>query len=371
MDSTTIWAFASVFGGLVVLIGGGELLVRGASLLAASFRISPLIVGLTVVAFGTSAPELGVSLQATLNGSADVAVGNVLGSNIINVLLILGLASLVTPLAVSSQLIRKDVPLMVLASLVLWGFSLDGNISHWDGGCLFAGLVGYLIFCIRSSRTESQVVIAEFKQELPVATGISANRLVQLGLVLAGLVLLGLGSRWLVDGAVTIATQWGVSELIIGLTIVAGGTSLPEAVTSIVASFRGERDIAIGNVVGSNLFNILCVLGLTGVFAPSGLPVSDVALSLDMPVMVAVAVVCLPIFFTGNQISRLEGAMFVFYYVAYTALLILAETRPDERDNLATVLGYLLIPLTLVTIAGSVIWSWHLHARDRKKSAKE
>ncbi|MCA9134594.1 MAG: calcium/sodium antiporter, partial [Planctomycetales bacterium] len=246
-----LWPLISIVCGLVTLVVGGELLVRGASLLAMAMRISPLVIGLTVVAFGTSAPELGVSLQAATSGAADVAIGNVLGSNICNVLMILGLAALVTPLAVSSQLIRIDVPIMILASLAFWAFAWDLQIVRWEGIVLFTSLIFYIVFCIRQSRKERSVVVEEFAHELPVPSGLTSRRWVQVALLLVGLVLLGLGSKWLVGGAVSLATQWGVSELIIGLTIVALGTSLPEVVTSVVASLRGERDIAVGNVIGS------------------------------------------------------------------------------------------------------------------------
>lgn len=349
--------------GLVALVFGGEFLVRGASLLAAAMRISPLVIGLTVVAFGTSAPELGVSLQAALSGAADVAVGNVVGSNIFNVLLILGLAALVSPLIVSSQLIRWDVPIMIAASFLFWGFSLDGRLSRIEGLLFVAGLLAYIVFCIRQSRKESRAVVEEFAQELPVPSKWTASRPAQIGLILLGLLLLGVGSKLLVSGAVDIATLLGVSELIIGLTIVAVGTSLPEVVTSVVASIRGERDIAVGNVVGSNLFNILCVLGISSAIAPSGMPVSPAALAFDIPVMVAVAVVCLPIFFTGGLISRTEGGLLLFYYVAYTTLLVMAETHPDMAGYFAFVLGYFVVPLTVLTILGSVIYSWRISTR--------
>ncbi len=351
------WPSVGIAAGLVALVVGGEFLVRGASLLARAMRISPLVIGLTVVAFGTSAPELGVSLQAALTGAADVAVGNVIGSNILNVLLILGLAALVTPLIVSSQLIRIDVPILVVVSGLMWYFSLDLNISRLEGSLLFIGLISYIVFCIRQSRKEKRVIVDEFEAELPVLNKLNSSRWLQIGFIIVGLILLGLGSKWLVSGAVTIATLWGVSELVIGLTIVAAGTSLPEVVTSVVASFRGERDIAVGNVVGSNLFNLMCVLGLSSIIAPTGIMVSETALQFDIPIMFAVAVVCLPIFFTGGVISRAEGAMLTFYYVAYTVFLITSATHPDVNSRLSVVFAYVVIPLTLLTIVYSVFAS--------------
>ena len=283
--------------GLFLLVGGGELLVHGASAMAATFRISPLVIGLTVVAFGTSAPELGVSLQAALTDNADVAVGNVIGSNIINILLILGVSALVTPLVVSSQLIRIDVPLMITASLAMWAVALDGTIARWEGVLLFTALLLYIVFCIRKSRSEEQKVVDEYAQEYSKsAVGRSAIAK-QIALIVAGLILLGWGSNWLVEGAVTVATQLGVDELLIGLTIVSIGTSLPEVVTSVVASYRGERDIAVGNVVGSNLFNIAAIIGIVCLIRPIQLAPNTISKDLPLCLIGAVLIgVC------GNQI---------------------------------------------------------------------
>jgi cation:H+ antiporter len=347
------WAGVEMAAGLTLLVIGGDLLVRGASRLAAAIRISPLVIGLTVVAFGTSAPELAVSLQAAFDGSADLAVGNVVGSCIFNVLFILGISALIVPLVVSSQLIRRDVPLMIGVSVLLLVLSADGNLNRFEGGLLFTGLVIYTGWCIRQSRKESGDVYAEFAEQWgdgkPGARGI----LLCAGLILLGLVLLGLGSRWLIAGAVAIATGLGVSRLVIGLTIVAAGTSLPEVVTSIVAAVRGERDIAVGNVVGSNIFNILCVLGLTSLLAPGGVAVSDTAIYFDIPVMIAVVVACLPIFFTGNVIARWEGGLFFMYYLAYTSYLVL-DARGSElnRHLTAMTIGF-AVPLTAITLAAT------------------
>jgi cation:H+ antiporter len=318
-------------------------------------RISPLVIGLTVVAFGTSAPELAVSLQSSLAGNADIALGNVVGSNIFNVLFILGISALIVPLVVSSQLIRRDVPLMILASILVLVLGWDGRTGRLDGLLLFGGLLAYTYWCIRQSRRESGEVQLEFAQATPRPARGVAGTLVQVGWIVGGLVLLGLGSRWLVGGAVTVAEFLGVSRLIIGLTIVAAGTSLPEVVTSIVAACRGERDIAVGNVVGSNLFNILCVLGLSSVIAPQGVAVSPVALRFDIPVMIAVAVACLPIFFTGNRISRWEGGLFFGYYVAYTSYLVLAATHAAITRTLGIIMIGFVVPLTGVTLAIGVI----------------
>lgn len=353
-----VWVGFQLLVGLVCLVAGGELLVRGASALASAMRISPLVIGLTVVAFGTSAPELGVSLQAAFADAADLAIGNVVGSNILNVLLILGLAALITPLTIASQLIRLDVPLMIGASLLLWGFGMDGRIARWEGGLLFACLVTYVVISVRQSRRESREVVEEFAKEIPKAPSSGLAVLGQIGLIVVGLLLLALGSKSLVTGAISIAQYLGASELLIGLTIVSMGTSLPEIVTSVLAGLRGERDIAVGNVVGSNIFNILCVLGLCGTVAPSGVPVSGTALAFDIPIMVAVAVICLPIFITGQLVARWEGGLFLSYYVIYTAILITVERRPNLLDNLTAFLGIILLPVTLITILLSLWNSW-------------
>lgn len=328
--------------GLVLLVGGAELLVKGASRIAAGFGISPLIIGLTVVAFGTSAPEAAISVSSALKGEPDIAVGNVLGSNIFNVLFILGVSALISPLLVSKQLVRIDVPVMVAVSFLAFAFSIDGNISFGEGAVLFCGVLAYVAILIR---------IGSRSGEAGETIEKSKHWAVDAGLVVVGLVLLILGSRWLVQSAVTIAEAMGVSELVIGLTIVAAGTSLPEVATSIIATIRGQRDIAVGNVVGSNIFNILAVLGLTALVAPGGLPVSEAAINFDYPVMLAVAVACLPIFFVGYSIARWEGALFLGYYVAYTLYLILAATEHDALPEYSTAMMYFVVPLTIITLA--------------------
>ena len=319
--------------------------------LAVAVRISPLVIGLTVVAFGTSAPELAVSVQAALAGTGDLALGNVVGSNIFNVLFILGISAMIVPLVVSSQLIRRDVPLMIGVSVLLLLVGRDGNIQRLEGLLLFSGIVAYTWWCIRQSRGENSGIQAEFAREWPPGMANPRAIAVCIVMIVAGLAFLGCGSSWLIGGATSIAERLGVSELVIGLTIVAAGTSLPEVVTSIVAACRGERDIAVGNVVGSNLFNILCVLGLSSLIAPSGLDVSSAALRFDIPVMIAVAVACLPIFFTGRLIARWEGSLFFFYYLAYTAYLVLDATGNDYSRTLRDVMLVFVIPLTGITLA--------------------
>ena len=342
--------------GLVILVFGAELLVRGASALAASIGISPLVVGLTVVAFGTSSPELAVSVLAAWHGQAGIALGNVVGSNICNVLLILGLSAAVAPLIVARQVVRLEVPIMIGTSLLLILFALDGAIGRWEGALLFAGVIGYTVWTIRRSRRDLRDQAEPADAETPRAT--SRGR--QLVDIVGGLILLGIGSKLLVDGAVTIARYLGVSDLVIGLTIIAVGTSLPELATSVLASWRGQRDIAVGNVVGSNIFNILAVLGLSTLVAPGGLPVPPVALTFDLPIMLAVAVACLPIFMAGHRINRWEGLLFLGYYGVYVLFLVLTAIDHDSRMLLGQAMLWFVLPLTVLTLAIS-LWR-HRHS---------
>jgi cation:H+ antiporter len=348
MDLGTL---AGLVAGVVALAGGGELLVRGASRLALALGLSPLVIGLTVVAFGTSAPEFAVSVRSAFAGQADLALGNVVGSNIFNVLFILGLSALVMPLVVAQRLVRLDVPIMIGVSLLLLLVALDGSVGRLDGAVLVAAGIAYTALAIRMSRTESPVVAAEYGREFGRAAGASAAALgLYLALVGAGLVLVVVGARWLVEAAVAVARGLGVSELVIGLTIVAAGTSLPEVAASVVASVRGERDIAVGNVVGSNVFNVLAVLGLSATVSPAGIGVSRAALAFDIPVMVAVAVACLPIFFTGHRIARWEGALFLAYYGAYAFYVILQAQQHDALPLLGGVMAVFVLPLTVLTL---------------------
>lgn len=345
--------------GLAVLTVGAELMVRGSSRLAIAMGISPLVVGLTVVAFGTSAPELVVSVQSSLIGQPDVAIGNVVGSNIFNVLFILGLSAMIVPLRVSQQLIRIDVPLMIAISILVYALALDGSIGQLEGLLLVGGLIGYTSFAIVISRRERAGIKAEYEAEFGEPTETRGFRKIalNLGLVVAGLGLLVLGSHWFIGSAIVIARALGVSELVIGLTIVAAGTSMPEVATSIMAAIRGERDIAVGNVVGSNIFNIFAVLGISSVVSPGGVKVSEAALQMDIPVMIAVAAACLPVFFVGHVISRWNGVMFFGYYIAYTASFVIAETMPGHHRTYALVMLGLVIPLTVITLLTGVVRS--------------
>lgn len=333
--------------GLLLLIAGAELLVRGASILAARIGLSPLVIGLTVVAFGTSAPELAIGLQSGAAGEMDLLLGNVIGSNIFNVLFILGISAIITPLVVSRKLIRLDVPFMIGISILLYLFSLDGTISRFEGGVLFLILflyIGYLIYDVRTDNTEEEPPL-----NIEQLQNSGRHWIWHITFVVVGLALLVLGARWLVDSAVAFAQYLGLSSLIIGLTIVAAGTSLPEVATSIVASLKGERDIAVGNIVGSNLFNILCILGLTALILPQDIPVSAGVLGLDMPVMIAVMIACLPIFFTGHIIARWEGVLFLIYYIIYTVYLILAAGEHDLLPLFNSAMAWFVLPLTGIT----------------------
>ena len=345
MDALTVLFFV---GGLVLLIGGAEWLVRGASALAASLGISPLVIGLTVVSLGTSAPELAVSVTAALAGESDLALGNVVGSNIANILLVLGLSAAIAPLVVSRQVKRREVPLMVGISVLVVAMGSDGAIGRGDGVVLATGLVVYVVQAIRQSRAEERAlrVAATETTPLPVGGRVMALEVLRAGVGLGALMT---GTQGVVGGATAMATALGVSELLIGLTVVAIGTSLPEAATSIIATLRGQRDLAVGNAVGSNIFNLLGILGVTAMVLP--IPVPSSVLWLDLPMMVAVAAACLPVFFTGGRIARWEGLLFVAYYLAYVLYLVLAATDHAALPTYRTMMLVFVAPLTGVTLA--------------------
>lgn len=365
MDLVTIVLLAA---GLALLVTGAESLVRGASHLAVTFGVSPLVVGLTVVAFGTSAPELAVSVQSAVSGRPDLTLGNVVGSNIFNTLTILGASALIAPLVVHQRLVRRDVPLVILASSVVFVLALDGRLGRLDGLLLFGGILAYTAWAIVVGRREGAEVEEQYEAEFG-AERVHRHWAVDIVLILVGLALLVLGSRWLVDGAVEIAEALGLSELVIGLTIVSAGTSLPELATSLVAAVRGERDIAVGNVVGSNLFNLLGVLGLSSLVASDGIPVADAALRFDLPVMLATAVASLPVFFTGFVIRRWEGSLFLGYYVAYVAYLLLAAADHGALGPFSLVMLLFVVPLTVVTLGVVVVRDARSGVRPRRHQA--
>jgi cation:H+ antiporter len=366
--------------GFVLLIVGAEVLVRGAVRLAALLGMTPLVIGLTVVAFGTSAPELAVSVVDVYTASGgDLAVGNAVGSNTLNVLLILGMSALVVPLRVQPQVIRLDVPVMIAATLALLLIVQDGGISRPEGMVMFSTLVAYIVVLIRLARKQTRKQRELARQEaaaareeaesedpeMPGQATLSRDRqssgvtlfLKQSGLVVGGLMTLAIGCQLFVMGATSLALTMGVSELLVGLTVVSIGTSLPELVTSVIAGARGERDLAVGNIVGSNLFNILCVLGLTASVAPSTVPVAESAIFFDIPITLAVAVMCLPVFFTKMEISRWEGALMLVLYGAYLTWRIMNELALPAEEPFTRLLWFGLFPVTLLLLAGSVMLS--------------
>lgn len=299
-----------VLGGLLGLVLGGEYLVRGAVALAQRVGLSPLVIGLTVVGFGTSAPELVTSVQAALLGAPDIALGNVVGSNIANILLILGLAAVIAPVAISGRSFARDGTVMLAASLLCLGTVLLGQVDRLAGGVALVGLAAYLIYTFRSDRSG-----AEPMEPLPD----QAPSWLALVWLLGGLLLTILSARFLITGAVALAQAVGLSEAVIGLTIVAVGTSMPELVTSVIAARRGQSDVALGNVVGSNIFNILGVLGITALIQPVG--VAAQIATLDIWVMLGATVALIACVF-GGRVTRGQGALFALAYVAYAAVLL-------------------------------------------------
>jgi cation:H+ antiporter len=299
--------------GLAILYVGAEALVKGSVQLARSFGVSPLVIGLTLVAFGTSAPEMSLDLTAALRGAVDLAFGDLVGSNIANIGLILGAGALVRPLRVQMRLLKVEVPIVIVVSLGLWALAADGRVSRLDGGIMIACFLGFLVYTYRAARREPRAVKEEFEELVTNNAGRMASTL----LVVAGLAGLVLGAQLMVYAAVAMARAFGVSELVIGLTIVAVGTSLPELATSVVGAWRGEADIVVGNVVGSNIFNILWIMGVVAQVRP--LPAHAQSLAVDLPVMIGFAVALVPIMLHGLKITRLEGTLLI---VAFTAFML-------------------------------------------------
>ena len=348
--------------GLVLLVVGADLLVRGAARLAAGFGVPALVIGLTVVAFGTSAPELAVSIKSAYAGQAELAIANVVGSNIFNILFILGVAALIAPLVVSQQLIRQDVPIMVAVSAVAVFMISDGTIGKLEAALLVTGLLtytGFLFFQGRKRGTDN--VDPEIGALIQEKSPLWRNLL----LVVGGLILLVLGARWLVQSAVEIASAFGVSEAVIGLTIVAAGTSLPEVMTSVIATIKGERDIAIGNVVGSNVFNLLSVLGLSGLVSPIPLEAGAQMASIDLPVMLVVAMLCIPLFFVGARLNRVDGLLFLTLYIAYVWYMVAVALTADYLPGLQSAILYGLVPIVVLYVSGSLGWDLYRRRSTR------
>lgn len=344
-----------LIGGLVVVTIGAELLVKGAARGAATLGMTPLVVGLTVVAFGTSAPEFALSLFAAMEGQTDLALGNVVGSNAFNLLFIIGLSALITPLGVARNLVRYDVPVLIASSIAIMVMSLDRNIGWVDGAILGFSIVAYVIWTVR--RVNPATVESTDANDNGIK--ISTAGLWRDGLLLVvGLALLTVGAKGLVIGGVQIAKKLGLSELVIGLTILAAGTSVPEIATSLVAALRGQRDIAVGNAVGSSIFNILFVLSAAALASPRGIPVASSALYFDMPVMIATSLACFPLFYTGYRINRWEGALLLAYYFAYIGYLVLAATHHQATLGYGQVMIYFALPLTFIVLAVLLFRAW-------------
>jgi cation:H+ antiporter len=309
----------SIIGGIVGLFAGAESLVRGSSSLALRLGISPLVVGLTVVAFATSSPELVVSIKAALEGNPGIVVGNVVGSNICNIGLILGVAALISPIRIKTQLIKREIPIMILVGFILLLVLADDSISRLEGVLLILGITSYVIFSYLYARKDKVIETSrEFIEAIP--KGKEKSAWISILLIVGGLGLLLGGAHIFVNGAVEVAVRLGVSQAIIGLSMVALGTSLPELMTSIVASFRNENDIAIGNAVGSNVFNVLSVLGFSSVISPIS---SSGVGYIDLTVMMLFMIVILPMSKSGFVLKRFEGAILLAGYFAYILYLAL------------------------------------------------
>lgn len=324
------------FAGLLALIVGAELIVRGASRLAVLLRINPLLIGLTIVSIGTSMPELAVGITAGLQGSGPLAVANIAGTNLVNILFILGLSAMIRPLALHLQVLNLDLPMMIVAAAALAGLASDGVLTPLEGALMVGASAIYTLAVVRSSRAESDYVKGGFEdmcgdsfiescgpKALPPERKELLAKAKYVAMLIAGMAITVIGADWLVDGATGVARMIDIPEAIIGLSIVAIGTSAPELFTTIVATLRDERDVAIGNLLGSSIYNILLVLGLASMAAPTGLAVTRQLQLFDIPLMTLVALACVPVFLTGRRISRLEGGLGVAAYLIYLIWLVL------------------------------------------------
>jgi cation:H+ antiporter len=366
MTISTLILFAL---GFFLLVQGAESLVRGASKLAIAIGLSPLVIGLTIVAYGTSAPELSVSLTSIFNDQANLAIGNAIGSNITNILLILGICAVIAPLAVLRQVIRIDIPVMILTTGVLLPMSLDGQLNRIDGAILSAIALVYTLST--ATRSSDSSATSEANPIEPNETA-DAERLgddspkpqslgaiaICFGQISLGTGMLVLGSDWLVKGAVAIATAFGVDESIIGLSVIAIGTSLPELAASVVATIDGERDIAIGNIIGSNICNVVIVLGLPALVTSHAISVTSDAMWINIPFALAVEVACLSIAFTGYVISRWEGFLFLFYYIAYVTYLFLKVSHSSALSLFDMVMLKAVIPITAIGLLSATLFAF-------------
>ncbi|MDF2643870.1 MAG: K+-dependent Na+/Ca+ exchanger-like protein [Pseudomonas sp.] len=324
--------------------------MRAAVHLAAILRIRPLIIGLTVVALGSSAPQIAVSLQAAFSNRTDIAVGSVIGSGIFNVLVTLGLCALIIPLRVARQVLRIDIPLMIGACVLVTSLAWDRELDTLDGALLLAGLAVCLFIVLRQAGQ-----VARHGRTFGADTPRAGSRVAML---IGGLLTLALGGHLLVNASVEIALNLGLSERIIGLTVIAIGTSLPGLITSLIAAIRGEREIAVGNVIGSNLFNLLGVLGLTAMVAPDSLSVSPNALVFDLPVLLGVAALCLPVFYSGYRIDRIEGLLLLSLYLTYGLHIVSISTGMMLAERLEGAMLSVVLPVLGVIVGWGIVRSW-------------
>src|SRR5262245_43862147 len=301
-------------------------MVRGGARAAARLGISPIVVGLTVVSIGTSMPELAVGVVAAVEGSGALAVGNIAGTNVVNLLFALGLSAVILPLAIEMRTLRFELPVMAGAAILLWVLAANGVLSRVDGLILVIVAIVYTVAVIRASRRETREAEAEFAKAYPADRTSGRRTALDVGMTLGGIAIVVVGAEWLVNAAVGIAREFGVSDALIGLTIVAIGTSAPELVTTVVSTVRGERDIAVGNLLGSSIYNILLILGITCLVPAHGLELTPALVRIDIPIMVAVTLVCIPIFISGRRVGRIEGGAMVVAYLAYLAFLLATQT---------------------------------------------
>jgi len=321
MTAAVLWCAL----GLAALVAGAELLLRGGLHLAALARIPPILLGLTVVAVGTSTPELAVGIEAALLGTDALVVGNIAGTNTFNILFILGLSALMAPLALSPRTLRYDLPAMAVAAFALLVMCWDGRLSRFEGAVMVAGGLAYTAAIIHGARRAQQAEIVGFAQKQKIEGKRTRRVLVSLGQLAGGIAVIVFGADWLVAGATDLARLLGVSDALIGLTVVAVGTSSPELATTIVSTLRGERGIAVGNLIGSGVYNIAFILGATVLVPAGGLAVEAALLRVDLPVMVATALACIAVFASGRTMTRAEGALFVGAYIVYFVYLVLVR----------------------------------------------
>lgn len=326
----TLSAILTFLFGLIVITVGAEILLKGASKIASLLNIRPIVIGLTVVSIGTSLPELAVGLTAIGEGASDIAVGNIAGTNIVNILFILGLSAAIRPLPLHMKSIKTELYTMIFAAVLLLLLSLDGKLNKWDGILMFLLGIGYLMIIVKTSKQETPLIHAEFNEEFEPSTKKETVDFRvwswNLMLLFCGIIATIYGAEKMVGGAVNIARYFGMSDAVIGLTIVAIGTSAPELATTIVGTIRNERDVAVGNLLGSSIINIFIILGIITLFTPQGVSLSEDILWFDLPLAALVAIICYPVFKSGQLISRKEGILFVNLYIAYVFYLLLFRT---------------------------------------------